>query len=903
MATNPQPGKPPHILVLGCHFFMIPNRPSYSVASIAAASLSLSLMLSSLGCGGVSSNSSPSSSSGKTLTSISVMPPTANTTVGGATQQFKATATYSDNSTTDVTSTATWTSAHTSVATINSSGVATPVSAGSSPITAALSGVQGIATLTVAAKAVSSIVVSPATANMAPGGTQQFSAKATYSDGTTADVSSTVTWVAGAPAVATITASGLATGVAQGSTPITATLGGITGTANLNDVTTGATVVISPTTPVIGSSQAQQFTATLQGFTSFNWFVDNIAGGSTTVGTISSAGLYTPPSKAGSHTITAISTTDSSLTASTSVSIFGFTLSYPSATVAPSATELFTATITVIPNTAVTWSVDGTAGGSSTAGTISATGLYTAPGTLGQHTITATSSADPTATASAAITVNNQSATAVLTYHNDDARDGAFLEEVILTPNNVNSTQFGKLASYPVDGQIYAQPLYVPNVSIPGVGLRNVVFVETQNDSVYAFDADATSPQTMQRFWFQHLGTSVPKGDVSGVNPNVGILSTPVIDATTNTMYLFAEIQGGPFYLYALDIATGANHRVQVTGTVSGTASDSVNGQVTLGDDCYQRMGLALSPVTNWIYIPFGSCNHGWVLAYDKATLQQKAIFNDTPDGAGGGLWASGGAPAIDDTTGDLYLMSGVDPGDPVSNGFNDSFLRLDPNKLTVLDFFTPDNNMSLMQTDTDLGSGSNILMPASPGALYPYVTIGGGKDGNIFVVDRTNMGGYLPLPGGTNKVIQTQSIGGGLDNIFSTPVYWNGTIYYHSNNNLPRSYHWNPNNNPPLTPASIGNPTYGMHGATASLSAQGTTNGIVWDIDNSRYDGNTPSSSGPSVLHAYDATNLNELYNSAQAGSRDTAGTALKFTVPTITGGKVYVPTSTELDIYGPLL
>ena len=884
---------------------MIVDRRFYFLASLPAASLSLSLMLSSLGCSGVSSNSSnasPSSSSGKTLTSISVTPSTASAAVG-TTEQFKATATYSDSSTADVTSTATWTSATASVATINASGVATPVSAGSSVITAALSGVQGTATLTVTGKAVSSIAVSPATANMAPGGTQQFSAKATYSDGTTADVSSTAIWAAGTPAVATITAGGLATGLAQGSTTITATLGAITGTATLNDVATGATVAISPTTPVIGSTQTQQFTATLQGFTTFNWFVDNIAGGNTTVGTISSSGLYTPPSKAGSHTITATSSTDSSLTASTSVSVFIFTLTYPSSTVAPSGTEQFTATITGIANTAVTWSVDGVASGNSTAGTISATGLYTAPGTLGQHTITASSSADPTATASAAITVNNQSAAAVLTYHNDDARDGAFLEEAILTPSNVNSAQFGKLASYPVDGQIYAQPLYVPNVSIPGVGLRNVVFVETQNNTVYAFDADAASPQTLHTFWSHHLGTSVPKNDVSGVNPNVGILSTPVIDSTTNIMYLFAEIQGAPFTFHALDITTGnevLDGPVPVTGSVNGSGMDSENNIINLEDDCYQRMGLALSPVTNWVYIPFGSCNHGWVFAYDKKTLQRQAIFNDTPAGGGGGLWASGGAPAIDDSTGDLYLMSGVDPGDPVTNGYNDSVLRLDPTKLTVSDFFTPSDNLFLEQNDTDLGSGSNILMPDSPSALYPYVTIGGGKDGNIFVVDRTNMGGYLP--NGSNNVIQTLSLGGGLDNIFSTPAYWNGTLYYHSNGNVLRSYHWNPNNNPPLTAAASANVTYNMHGATVSVSAQGTTNGIVWDIDNSAYNGNTPSSSGPSVLHAYNATNLNELYNSSQAGSRDTAGTALKFTVPTITGGKVYVPTSTELDIYGLL-
>lgn len=372
-------------------------------------------------------------------------------------------------------------------------------------------------------------------------------------------------------------------------------------------------------------------------------------------------------------------------------------------------------------------------------------------------------------------------------------------------------------------------------------------------------------------------------------------------------MYVVAEASNTsvPFYLHALDVTTGAEKfggPVPVTGTVAGTGLDSSGGNITLETDCYQRMGLALNPVTNAIYIPFGSCNHGWVLAYNKTTLAQTAIFNDTPDGAGGGLWASGGAPAIDDTTGDLYLMSGVDAGDQNFTPllYNDSFLRLDPNQLSVLDFFSPDDNLALAAADADLGSGSNILVPGS--SALPHATIGGGKDGNVFVVNRDNMGGYNPPS--TNNVVQTEQVcTDGDNNIFSTPVYWNGFIYFHCNNSVLRAYSWNPSNAAaPLSQATSSSANvYGMHGATASLSANGAMNGIIWDIDNSAYSWSSPTQ--PSVLHAYDATNVaTELYNSSQAGTRDTAGVALKFTVPTIAGGKVFVPTSTELDIYGLL-
>ena len=794
------------------------------------------------------------------------------------------------------------------VGTISASGLyAAPAQTGSYTIvatSAADSSMTASAIVTVS----STVTISPSAANVAAGTTQQFTATVPGIP------NASVTWsvdqiVGGSATVGTVSATGLYTApAAVGNHTITATSAG----SAANATVAVFALSVSPSTATIAVSATEQFTATAQGLSApvFSWSVDAIAGGNSTVGIISTAGLYTAPAQAGTHTIAA-GVANASGSASAAVTGISFTVTPSTATINPSATEQFTAAIQGSIGSTFTWSVDGVAGGNATTGTITTSGLYKAPSVIGAHTVTATTTTTPAVTADAAVTVVNVALAAVLTYHNDDARDGAYTQEVTLTPANVNSTQFGKLFSYSVDGQIYAQPLYLPQITIAGA-THDVVYVETQNNSVYAFDA--TGVQTTP-FWQVNLGAPVTKDDYSGVSPVVGILSTPVIDATTQTMYVFAESSGGtgPFHLHALDVTSGAEKfggPVLVTGTVPGTGGESSGGNITLGSDCYQRMGLALNPVTHAIYIPFGSCAHGWVLAYDQTSLAQIAIFNDTPDGDGGGLWASGGAPAIDDTTGDLYLMSGVDElspgvGDPVTNGYNDSVLRLDPTNLSVLDYFTPDDNFTLAANDVDLGSGSNILLPDNASST-PHETIGGGKDGNIFVVNRDNMGGYNPPPVDTNIVIQTVQTGTQeYNNIFSTPVYWNGSLYYHSNRDVLRAYSWSASTGLlSTTPTSTATPVYSTHGATPSLSADGNgnVNAIVWDIDNSAYN-DTGTGSGPSVLHAYDATNVaTELYNSSQAGSRDTAGAALKFTVPTIAGGRVFVPTSTELDVYGLL-
>jgi hypothetical protein len=263
-----------------------------------------------------------------------------------------------------------------------------------------------------------------------------------------------------------------------------------------------------------------------------------------------------------------------------------------------------------------------------------------------------------------------------------------------------------------------------------------------------------------------------------------------------------------------------------------------------------------------------------------------------TPDGAGGGLW--GGTPAIDDSTGDLYLITGVDLNDPAPN-YNDSAMRFRASDLSVLDYFKPSDETYLRQNDADFGSGSPIIMPDNP-SQYPHELIGGGKDGRIFVINRDNMGQFQL----TDHVIQVVQTGTQqFDNIFSTPTLWNGTIYYHCEQDVVKAYSWDSSTGMiSVHPVMQGTVVYGTHGSTSSLSANGSSDAILWEIESTNV-----HTGGPAILHAYDATDLdNQLYNSQQDEARDMAGPAVKFTVPTVADGHVYVGTGSELDIYGLL-
>ena len=564
----------------------------------------------------------------------------------------------------------------------------------------------------------------------------------------------------------------------------------------------------------------------------------------------------------------------------------------------------FSAIVSNSSNPQVTWTVDGVPGGNAQTGTITAAGLYTPPAVVGTHSVTATSVADPTKLATSAITVTDYPG--AFTYHNDNARTGQNLQETVLTPANVNSGQFGKLFSLPVDGYVYAQPLYMENVSVPGSGFHNLVFVATEHDSVYAFDADRAGAAIWHVSFINPAAgiTTVPSGDV-GTNdlvPEIGITSTPVIDPAAGTIYVLAKTkENGQYFhrLHALDITTGAERPgspVITTATVAGTGDGSQNGQVTFNPlRQHQRSALLLSG--GMVYIASASHGdnspyHGWVLAYDANTLAFVSAFNATPNGGLGGIWMSGGGPAAD-AAGNLYVITGNGTFDANLGGldFGDSFLALSP-LLAETDFFTPFNQAQLDAQDLDLGSGAPLLLPDQ--AVPPaHLLLSAGKTGDIYLLDRDHMGHFNTANDG--QIVQ--KISGQINGLFSNPAYWNGAVYFGARPDRLKAFAL-VNGRLSQTPTSSAPTSFGFPGATPSISANGATNGILWALQTDAF-----GSNGPAVLHAYNATNLaQELYNSAMVSPRDTAGAAVKFTVPTVANGKVYVGTHASVDVYGLL-
>jgi hypothetical protein len=495
----------------------------------------------------------------------------------------------------------------------------------------------------------------------------------------------------------------------------------------------------------------------------------------------------------------------------------------------------------------------------------------------------------------------------VATYHNDNLRDGQNTQETILTTANVNSAKFGKLFSYSVDAAIYGQPLYVPNVGIAGQGTHNVVYVATENDSVYAFDADGLNTTPL---WQDSLvaggASAIPcarKGMCLVLSQTIGITSTPVIDTVGGTIYVLALTQetGGSVvdYLHALDITSGAEKfggPVVVSASVPGTGVGSAGGMVTFNAEMQlQRPGLLL--LNGVVYIAWGSFGdqnpfHGWLMGYNSTTLAQVAVFNTTPNGTRGAIWQAGGGLSAD-ANGYIYAQTGNGTFDANAGGadYGDSFIKFSTaSGLSVADSFTPDNQAVLAVKDLDLGAGAGLLLPTQLGS-YPDEIVSAGKQGSIYLVDRDAMGGYSSTQ---NNNIQTLT--GAALGYSNSPAYWNNSLYYHGKSDYLRRYAVQ---NGKLSATSTSHsPTTYAQGSTPSVSSNGTTNGIVWAID-----AGAPPFTAPAVLHAYNALKPNqELYNSTQAGTRDAAGPGIKFSTPTIANGKVYVGTSNQLDIYGLL-
>jgi fibronectin type 3 domain-containing protein len=524
----------------------------------------------------------------------------------------------------------------------------------------------------------------------------------------------------------------------------------------------------------------------------------------------------------------------------------------------------------------------------------------------------------------------------VLTYHNDNVSSGANLTETMLTPANVNSTSFGKLLSTPVDGQVYAQPLYVPGVSltVPGLGpgKHNVVYVATEHDTLYAIDANSGQVLWQDSFINPSAGvTTVPNSDVNSTDltPEIGITATPVIDPATKTIYVEVktkEVRGGDHHyvhrLHAIDIATGAEKfggPVTIADTiwnggtgytyvsgpyVFGSGDGSVNGKITF-NALRQMVRPALTLAKGNIYIASASHGdnrpyHGWVLSYNAQTLQLDGVFNTTPNGGLGGIWGGGARVAVD-PQGFLYFMTGNgtfdtslnSSGFPSAGDYGDSVVKLgvDPttspthqNKngwgLKVVDYFTPFDQAVLSAGDVDLGAGGVLILPDSAGsAAHPHLMIGAGKEGRIYLIDRDHMGHYS---GSTDNVVEHHSA---INGSYGTPAYFNGMFYYAGGNSDVAKAFTIANALFSGTPQSQSSDTTGAQGETVSISADGTINGIVWALDKRS-----------NQLRAYDATNLaNELYTSS-------ISSVVKFSVPTVADGQVYIGTDKSLLIYGLL-
>ena len=527
------------------------------------------------------------------------------------------------------------------------------------------------------------------------------------------------------------------------------------------------------------------------------------------------------------------------------------------------------------------------------------------------------------------VSARSNAQTNVVTQHNDIARTGANTTETTLTPANVNSTTFGRLFSQTVDGYVYAQPLYVAGVKL-GTGTaqagttHNIVFVATENDSVYAFDADSNGGANASPLWKVSLIDSahgagsgekpVPQSDVATTDivPQVGITGTPVIDTTTNTMYVVAKstVSDTTFIqrLHALDITTGAEKfggPMALSGSVSGTGNGSSGGKLNFDPKWEnQRPGLLL--LNGIVYIGFAAHGdngswHGWILAYNASNLQQTSVWCSSANSLGSGVWMSGTGLAADVPSGKpygrMFAVTGNGTFDALptyanSMSYGDSVIRLDLTNgvITVQDDFTPHDQATLNGSDLDQASGGAVLLPDSVGGGgRQLVQIG--KSGRVYVLNRESLGGYNA--NNSTDPGQAVNLANGL---WGSPAYWNGRVYIWPKSDKLRLYGFA--NGAITGQTSMSNESAGTYSPSPSISANGTTNGIVWSLKTDNF-----GSQGQAILYAHDATNVATLlYASSQNATRDNPGASVKFAVPTITNGKVYVGTETQISVFGLL-
>lgn len=489
----------------------------------------------------------------------------------------------------------------------------------------------------------------------------------------------------------------------------------------------------------------------------------------------------------------------------------------------------------------------------------------------------------------------------VLTQHNDNARTGQMISETTLGPSNVSAQSFGKLFTQPIDGYAYAQPLVWPRAGLGKLGLHDLVYVATMHNSVYAFEANTNVGIGANPIWHVNLGPSYP-ASVNGCGdtyPENGIVGTPVLDTASATLYVIAktyENGNAIIRLHALNAYKGTEKfggPVVISGSVPGKGDGGDGTNVPfLSSQEQSRPGLLL--VNGVLYIAFGShCDfspyHGWLFAYDAKTLQQLSIFNSTPDGGLGGIWMSGCGPAAD-AAGNLYLVVGNGTFSKSSQGndYGECVLKFGTTAgMPLKDWFAPFNQDYLNAQDLDFGSAGLTVLPDSVGSKkHLHLLIAGSKDGRIYLLDRDHMGNYNPTA--DSQIVQ--SLPNAIGGAWSSPAYFNGSIYYQGSGDVLKRYSIQ-NGQMSTSPVSASNAGIAYPGATPSISANNTQKAIVWTVENA----------GNAVLHAYDATDLTkELYNSQQNPQRDGMSGYVKFTLPTICNGKVYVCTQDGLNVFG---
>jgi hypothetical protein len=581
-------------------------------------------------------------------------------------------------------------------------------------------------------------------------------------------------------------------------------------------------------------------------------------------------------------------------------------------TVAVGQTATFSVQATGSGTLGYQWQKAGTAISGATSSSYT-TGATTAADDGSQFTVVVSNSIGSVTSKAATLSVSSSVAatTDVLTYHNDIGRTGQNLTETTLNPGNVTSAKFGKINFYSVDGLVDAQPLYAAGVAVPGNGTHNIMIVGTEHDSLYAFDADSGTVLWQTSMLKAGETTSDARG-CNQIEPEIGVTATPVIDRTRGTNGVVYAVSmskdgSGKYFqrVHAIDLALGTElfgGPVDVQATYPGSGDNAVGTNVIFDPAQYaERAGLLL--MNGVLYTGWTShCDirpyTGWIIGYDAGTLAQRSVLNVTPNGNEGSIWMAGSGLAAD-SSGNIYFLdaNGVfdgalnGSGFPASGDYGNAFMKLSTSGgLAVADYFEMSNQASENGSDTDLGSGGAMVLPdlSDGSGNTVHLAVGAGKDANLYVVNRDSMGKFS-----TNDAGIYQKLSGQLgDAVFSTPAYFNGTVYYGAVGDVLKAFTITNGKLSSSATAHTAN-SFPFPGTTPGISANGTSNGIVWAVENSN----------PAVLHAYDPVTLNELYNSNQAGgSRDQFGPGNKFITPTIVNGKVFVGTPSGVAVFGLL-